>query len=63
MDFKAFIAWLFTPEPPQPIADLEDKRKAVERFCLAQNHNCGRCNIASNLCESYCGSIHAHHCC
>lgn len=47
MDFKAFIAWLFTPEPPQPIENLEDKRKAVERFCLAQNHSCGRCNIAT----------------
>lgn len=46
MDFKGFISWLFAPEPPKPIENLEEKRKAVIRFCKAQGENCGRCNIA-----------------
>lgn len=52
--FKAF----FAPIEPQPIENLEDKRKAVERFCLAQGQSCGRCNIAMKIpmCEQCYGT-------
>ena len=49
MKIKDIILWFFTPDPPKPIENLEEKRKAVERFCLAQNHSCGRCNIAMKV--------------
>ena len=44
-----FFKALFAVPDPQPIENLEEKRKAVERFCLAQNHSCGRCNIAMKV--------------
>lgn len=36
---------LFKKREPMPIENIEEKRKAVERFCKAQGQNCARCNI------------------
>ena len=47
MNFKAVISWLFTPDPPRPIENIEEKREAVDRFCRANHRSCGRCNIAT----------------
>lgn len=49
MKILEFLKFLFTEDDPQPIEDIEDKRKAVERFCAAQHHSCGRCNIAMKV--------------
>lgn len=49
MKILEFIKFLFTEDEPKPIEDIEDKRKAVERFCAAHHHSCGRCNIAMKV--------------
>lgn len=49
MKILEILKFLFTEDDPQPIEDIEDKRKAVERFCLAQGRRCGRCNIAMKV--------------
>ena len=49
MKFRDILKFLFTEDEPQPIEDIEEKRKAVERFCLAQHYSCGRCNIAMKV--------------
>ena len=49
MKILEFLKFLFTEDDPRPIEDIEEKRKAVERFCLAQHHSCGRCNIAMKV--------------
>lgn len=49
MKILEFLKFLFTEDEPKPLENLEEKRKAVERFCLAQGRNCGRCNIAMKV--------------
>jgi hypothetical protein len=49
MKFLEFLKFLFTEDEPQHIEDIEEKRKAVERFCAAQHQSCGRCNIAMKV--------------
>lgn len=49
MKFREFLDKLFAEPEPRPVEDIEEKRKAVERFCLAQGRSCGRCNIAMKV--------------
>jgi hypothetical protein len=49
MKFREFLDKLFAEPEPRPVEDIEDKRKAVERFCAAQHHSCGRCNISMKV--------------
>ncbi len=36
---------LFKKREPRVIADIAEKRKAVERFCEAQQGNCKECQL------------------
>jgi hypothetical protein len=49
MKILEILKFLFTEDEPKPIEGIEEKRKAVERFCAAQHHSCGRCNIAMKV--------------